>query len=246
MRSDWWQVWNRRSNATNIEWQEDPSCFERHLQRRYRNVLFSAKRQIVSLAELEEARAQDLLDATELRTRMLSPLQDAFPEPMATPRQVSDARDKIDKFALEAAQIGGAAGREIVLTLYRLWNALCDDLSADAADLPELLEATARLRISNDPLVLYRRLMFFAQMIRPDTPIRRDEIAISLALEHPETLEYVLDQTTDPILKQETMRRVAEAIMLSEQAGAPVSDADLKMDVLESKAEILRKAASQP
>jgi hypothetical protein len=49
-------------NGQMIVWSEHPGCFERHLQRRYKNILFSPERRLISKKDIEDARQRDKLD----------------------------------------------------------------------------------------------------------------------------------------------------------------------------------------
>lgn len=242
MAIGWWNVWKRTRERFEPKWREDPSCFERHLQRRFRNALFPLERQNITSNDLREARARDDREATEAMERVISAFQRDLAGKTATLQQISDVRDHMARLVLEAARVGGASGREIALAVHKLWNAICEDLNAAIGTTDEQISAIARLRVNNDPLGLYRRFQFFAQMVRPDSPIRPDEIAISLILEHPETLASALDQLTDAKLKRQTIRRAIEAILTAEREKFSIPDVHLKLDVLESHANTLPAA----
>jgi hypothetical protein len=57
--------WRKKALPPEIEWEENPGCFERHLQRRYNSPLFPTERRKISREELKQARAKDYIDQKE-------------------------------------------------------------------------------------------------------------------------------------------------------------------------------------
>jgi hypothetical protein len=57
--------WRKKTPPPEIKWEENPGCFERHLQRRYNNPLFLTERQKIYGEELKLARAKDKIDQKE-------------------------------------------------------------------------------------------------------------------------------------------------------------------------------------
>jgi len=55
-----------------IIWSEFPGCYERHLQRRYKSLLFPPERRSVSKKEIDEARERDNFD----RARFIEEIKD--------------------------------------------------------------------------------------------------------------------------------------------------------------------------
>jgi hypothetical protein len=111
-----------------LEWSENPGCFERHLKRKHNNPLFSEPDREVTQEQIGEARERDREDAAKLQSELLDLASDlqSLPE-LATASDVAPIRERIDELLDRAAGIGGQADdtRE---ALNGLRNTLIDDL----------------------------------------------------------------------------------------------------------------------
>ena len=105
-------------NGEMIIWNEYPGCFERHLQRRYKNVLFPSERRRISKRDIEEARGKDKIDedifikAVKNLGAELEISEDKIP--LSTLKD-STALQKVQAMLVQGASIGGNIQDAILL-----------------------------------------------------------------------------------------------------------------------------------
>lgn len=165
--------WKKNAPRADIIWKLHPGCFERHLQRRHSNPLFSQTRQQVTSDELQQARSKDDFDMKEcvkkygihhVSSRGLhdnSPIADVL-------QCLKDTQDLLSL----VASVGGDLTTEAAV-LEQLESSLESRLKSDLSEGHKLLESTHSLSF-------VERIPLFAQIKRPDTPIMENEILPSL------------------------------------------------------------------
>ncbi len=174
--------WNKKNLMKQIEWYENPGCFERHLQRRHNNSLFPLERRTVSNEELKEARGKDyshLKDFIKQYTLWLSSagkLNDKSPIDDLQ-HCLQDAQD----LAELAAAVGGDLDEEISVV-----EAMEDKITAF---LNMRLPKGAELLKKVHSLSENKRIPYFAQVGRKDTPILKSEELAALLSEDMETIK---------------------------------------------------------
>ncbi|MDI6741958.1 MAG: hypothetical protein QMD11_04375 [Smithella sp.] len=157
-------------NGEMIIWNEYPGCFERHLQRRYKNVLFPPERRHISKKDIEEARGKDKIDEDIFikAVKNLGAEGELSEEkiPLSTVKD-STALQKVQAMLVQGASIGGNI-QDAILVLENLEKKLIEYMSKLAPDAKELLEQATSLSI-------VERNQYMAQSKRKDTPILKEE-----------------------------------------------------------------------
>ena len=108
-------------NVENIVWSDKPGCFERFLQRRYKNPLFPKIERRVTAKEIAQAKAKDKADAGVLRkdylalTKKITKLPD-----LITVKEARKNREDVDMLLQRCAEIGGGNVEDINKELIEL------------------------------------------------------------------------------------------------------------------------------
>lgn len=167
-------------------WRDKPGAHERHLQRRYKNLLFPVARRVVTTSDVLEARRKDAAEYKALVDKVR-----AVEMPEDLPRNWNDylnnIRERIDELKVRARQIGGDTSRIVsVLNSTRsdfgnVWRECMKD-NPEGLRLYEVAEAAAR---EHDELF---RGDFGNQLLREDPCIPASEVVPSLLCEDPKTV----------------------------------------------------------
>jgi hypothetical protein len=157
-------------NGEMIVWNEYPGCFERHLQRRYKNVLFPPERRRISKKDIEEAREKDKIDQDRfIKTAKslgaeLEISEDKIPLSTLTD---SNALQKVGDLLKQGKSIGGNI-QDAILLLEDTEKQMIEYMIKLKPEGKELLEkAMSVSRLS--------RNQYMAQSKRKDTPILQEE-----------------------------------------------------------------------
>ena len=178
-----------------ISWSDDPSCFERHLQRKYRNPLFPADKRNVTQHEVDLAKQRDDKDATELFDEYKKFMDSIANLPsQASVEECVVLIQKIDKLIERYAEIGGSVGREAIAKLSQLRKMLANSteralIDNNAQDILNKLREAEQL---NQSYTLLYNNTFLAQMHRKDTPIIPEDVVPALLSEGPDTISTVM------------------------------------------------------
>jgi hypothetical protein len=157
------------TQSTDWIWRARPGAHERHLQRRYNNLLFPALRRIVTLPDVITARRKDDSEFNELREQVKTiELPDTLPQNWGA--FLNNIRERIDAAADHAREIGGDTSLIIDLlastrsNMMLVWRTC---LKADSETLRKLDEAEA--------LHIRQQIIFHADFINQ---IRRKDRCI--------------------------------------------------------------------
>jgi hypothetical protein len=155
-------------NGEMVIWSEYPGCFERHLQRRYKNVLFPPERRCISKKDIEDAREKDRLDQDRfIKTALKDPI----------------ARQKVQAVLKQGASIGGNI-QDAILLLEDTEKQMIEYMEKLIPDGKELLERAISLsRVQKNP--------YMAQTKREDPPILREEELSTLLSEDLATISVM-------------------------------------------------------
>jgi hypothetical protein len=177
--------WNKKqltNQYIQIEWHEKPGCFERHLQRRYNNPLFSADRRTISNEELNEARKKDdsnLKEFIKQYTLWLSGANNL--------RESSSVEDLLHclqdtQYLAELAAAIGCDLENEISVLEAVEEKLTSFMNAQMPQGAELLKKGHSLSAT-------QRIPYFAQAGMKDSPILKNEELASLLSEDMETIK---------------------------------------------------------
>jgi hypothetical protein len=162
------------------KWSKVAGCFERHLQRRDGNILFSPERRHVSKEEIAQARKRDKMDKERFVKEILE-----FEAEIRNPLYVDDLSvlQKIQAFLEEAASIGGDIGH-VIKMLEDLEDKTMKYLNEKTPEKSHLLEEAHSLSVVH-------RTPFLRQLFRKDTPILQSEEVPTLLSEDLDTISVV-------------------------------------------------------
>jgi hypothetical protein len=173
-----------KDSSSSIDWREHPGCFERHLQRRYNNVLFPVPRRNVTLEELDTARHKDDEDYKVFQTQFIAiEIKLLSFKRMLTFKEASEFYREIISFIEFSYSIGGniSTEREKLLSYANCYRdeivKVIPDLKNDLGDYESLSSI--------------RRIPWFMQVSRSDSPIPKDEEIPSLLCEDFESITNV-------------------------------------------------------
>lgn len=189
-----------------IVWSENPGCFERHLQRKFNNPLFSPKNRKVSKHEIDTARQKDIKDTEDLQQeieKLYNDFKQKKLELNLTVGEAGDLREKIDNLTCRTLTVDGGALAFMPL-LFELRTTIIDDwrvylLTNGKEDLIKVLDEAERLFAAEDIL----KTPFVLQFMRKDSPICRLDIDIvpSVLSEEIKTIEvfcrYIISSKPD-------------------------------------------------
>jgi len=175
-----------------ISWSERPGCFERHLQRRYNNPLFSPERQHVTAADVAAARRQDAQDLASLRAEYVQLLSEIAELPDFMPfEQFNPIRERIQDLIHRAVEVGGEAS-ETVPKLRTLRHILIQQVSEALSNNPRALKALQEAEAFHQANEGKLENQFLAQMLRDDTPITAEDVVPSILTEDVATIRTVM------------------------------------------------------
>lgn len=159
---------------------DHPGCHERHLRRRYHNPLFPPAVRNVTQHDVEQARRQDIQERSAFDTAFASLLKEAAALPPHVDTEVVlDLKQRLDPLLDQCAGLGGDTGRER-RALLRLYDVFHRTLAAAAGNDPvavQELAQEAEARTAHSELLTYP---IVADLLRPDSPIGRDELVPAL------------------------------------------------------------------
>ena len=163
------------SSGKGISWSQKPGCFERHLQRRYKNPLFQEDRRQITDKELKQARNLDNNEQKLFRNEKL-----LFEQKIGSLKQegfnielllYKDVQALIEK----GYSIGGNIDEDIA-KIEQIEKSMYAQLNKNDPQLKEFLDEV-------NALSSVKRVPYFACLSRKDKPIRKDEELPSLLCE---------------------------------------------------------------
>jgi hypothetical protein len=171
--------------TSSLSWSRMAGCFERHLQRRFQNLLFDSHRREVETWELSEARQQDLQDAFAFAAEYRGFEAQVRTGGLTTIGKASENLDSCHRLKTRIAQIGGD------------WRLEKKGLSLVIDETQKLFMSTikdSRLEANfrkGKGLSAVQEIAFWAQVGRDDSPIHKHEIINALLSEDVETIRTV-------------------------------------------------------
>jgi hypothetical protein len=212
----------------NPEWSEAPGCFERHLQRRYRNPLFPIEWRAFANADLVIARARDKADLGELKLRIKALLDKVANQGPTTFRHGVALRGEIEYLLFRCAEVGGEAA-EGKAHLQRLYDSLVDSMRQACP--PEERQTLENAVALSATLQGIQGREFFAQLVRSGTPICGGDVIPSLLSESVETIRMYVSyfDKKGHSLDRAAIEEAARILESAAKEGYAVADAQQKL-----------------
>lgn len=195
-----------RNEQVGLIWSSKPGCFERQLQRQYRNALFPKELQAVTQAEVDAAKRRDSEEAEGFQmdlTAFAQSVATTKKEPAVSVPSLFHLLRQADHLHIKAIQLGGDLGRE-ELDLFDLRDSIEGEILRIAPGQRVRLFEIRRLH----ELRQETRSHFAAQVTRPDSPITADRLIPALLTEDVGTIrafagamEEVYDLLLPPSLR---------------------------------------------
>lgn len=175
-------------------WNENPGCFERHLQRREGNLLFPAHRRIVTKKEIEEAKELDKKEQQDFIEKVMA-FSSITSEKAKSNSSLDEAHSllkEVQSLLQEAAAIGGDIGPA--------QKVLEDCEEATINLISEAAPNTSDLFKKQQSLCILQRSRYMAQRFRNDSPILNGEEIPTLLSEdlHTIALGGYISRSCDP------------------------------------------------
>lgn len=212
------------TKPSDLEWSENPGCFEGHLKRKHDNPLFPEPDREVTQEQIDEARECDQEDAAELQEELLELASDLekLPE-LGTAGDVAPIRERIDDLLEKAAGIGGDADA-LSDSLITLRKSLIDSMREGMKGNEEVLKALEEAEEYHDSWVGIAHSPFIAQLER----IPSSDVIPAILSESPETIRKIM-----PMIGEDNTEiiKVACDLMksaLAEDADIPLANEKLK------------------
>ncbi len=169
-----------------------PGSHERQLKTRYRNPLFPAHRRNVTLIDLADAQATDETELQQFQREFTDTFRQAAEMgPHVGSEVILGLKSKCDELYEKACGLGGdlaAEKQSLEQFLDVLMKAVIKGASGDDHAMDELTrEASARklhFRLLQAPVV--------CDLLRPDTPVAKDELIPTLLSQTAEDLQLAL------------------------------------------------------
>ena len=187
-----------RRNKKDIQWREQPGCFELRLKRRYNNPIFPIGSRKVTQRDLLKAREKDDQGFDQIKTEVLSYLKELSQKLKSeSGTNYNDCIKyilKIDSLIERVVEIGGATN-SIIDNLFALRKTIVDD-SYEALANNEEAQTYLRLQkaeqFNNLGYNIITTNVFARQMLRKDDPLKHEAIVYSLLSEDYETMLSIL------------------------------------------------------
>jgi hypothetical protein len=227
------------SSSTRIEsahaglvWSENPGCFERHLQRKYMNPLFSPASRIVTQHAVDAARTRDASEADVLWAKITKHVE-SIPNGRFTFAQLDEHRKRMDDLMQEAAETGHPKAESATADLY--W-AIIKDMELAMSDNVKGAEMLQKANENYAKIGLALKNRFVAQLCRHDSPIKPDEVLPALLTEDLETIRkfmiFVEDDEKLRDLHQNLPREAVSLVKKVEATGAILAQIEEKLKAL--------------
>jgi hypothetical protein len=180
-----------------LGWTPHPGAFETDLQRRNANPLYPRSRQIVTEAELRDAKTRDAADEWKvLDTFIEVQLDKKSLSRSSTVREIDDALRRISRVMRAALEVGGEGDR-LIQPLAALRVELIAAWRERNADESAVLDRLAGIENSGELNDLKTRDEFVAQLLREKGPILAEEQAAAILSEAPDSIARAMSILTD-------------------------------------------------
>ncbi len=163
-----------------ISFSSMPGAYERQLIRRHGNPMFPSALRTVDQVTLERAHERDARDAEDFIERFRALMEEAANlKPNTGSERILDLRQRVDMLYERACTIAGDRTTE-KQALLRLFDAIDGTIRRGAANDPLALEELAEEAAARAAHLAMLEIPLVADLLRPDPPMDRDELAPTL------------------------------------------------------------------
>lgn len=219
-----------------LKFSDDPGPFERQLQRKQGNSLFSAEARAVTQNQIDAARYRDQEELRSFQAALRATLREALDMP---PQVESDVllklKERLDQLYDQCSGLPGDHDREkqslmrmIGVIMKAVWAGAGDDSRARSE-----LEQEDHARTLHHDLLLQPLV---AHLLRPDSPIAEDELIPTLLSEAEDAVRTVL-QLFDSTQLQALCEQARELLMPLKAEGQDLPTAWQRLALLEEAAQ---------
>jgi len=169
-----------------------PGCFERHIQRRYNNPLFTDYARTQAVDDLYQARKQDEQDAQLFHEAFQGLLNDMIDLPDKEDTEIIlRQKARIDQIYTQCASLGGDHSREKE-ALNKLNEVLMTAIRNAAGNDPQAMEELSREQAAREIHLNLLEYPLVADLLRTDCPVAEDELVATLLSEEAATLGTIM------------------------------------------------------
>ena len=219
-----------------LKFSDNPGAFERQLQRKHGNPLFSVVARAVTQNQIDAARYRDQEELRSFQAALRATLREALDMP---PQVESDVllklKARLDQLYDQASGLPGDHDRE-KQSLMRMIGVIMKAVWAGAGDDPRArseLEQEEHARTLHHDLLLQPLV---SHLLRPDSPIAEDELIPTLLSETEDAVRTVL-QLFDSTQLQALCQQARELLTPLKAEGSELSTALQRLALLEEAAQ---------
>ncbi len=171
---------------------DQPGVRERHLQRRYHNPLFPPARRHVNAAELQQARAADHAELETFHQQFQSLLERAIAlKPNEQSEVILKLKADLDQAYALACGLPGDLS-QLKIGLQKLISVMMNAVWQGAGDDPVAHQELTGEEEARAAHFAHLRYPLVAALVRPDSPINREELVPTLLSAAPAELQAAL------------------------------------------------------
>lgn len=175
-----------------VYFSENPGCWERHLQRQYKNPLFSHLDYDITQFDVEEAQRRDEKERQSFQTDFQHLLEEvANLQAQVEADIVLKLKDRIDALYEQCAGLGGDFS-QAKKGLRHLNDLIMQAILSSGIEEPEMLERLEREKSARYMHFSLLEYAFIAHLLHPNSPIGETEIVPSLLSEDDASLRAAM------------------------------------------------------
>ncbi len=218
-----------------MEWSQNPGCYERFLKRKYLNPLIDAKNKIyINQNLINQARAIDTIEYNQLE-KDLQEFYASRPkelDPIDASNQLANQRSTISNLLTRCYETGGLALEfkynleELLKSTIECWKIL---LAGNTEKLEQLKKAEEYRK--NIDSIFHDE--FISQLVRDNSPLTNDSVALVL-YEDPQTLKSYILALSNQKLFDFAKKELSKLIDKAKEEGIDIPMLDEKLKIIES------------
>jgi hypothetical protein len=199
-----------------LEWSTEPCAYEAHLIRRHNNPYFAESRRFVSAVELEEAKSmdnRDLIAAEERFNELLREIEATCVSKQPKSGDLIELRAHLEEFVRFSMGIGGRA-KWLASKAYKIRDGIIIDLRNAFSNDKKTLENIEKADLFYEDMRKFA-LPVFAQLLRENSPIPREETLPTILSEDPLSISLLMElwpENSKPGARVELLRMMKAAL----------------------------------